>query len=171
MLRHSGSQRIRLLAEPRSVFPVTRVRARSLDISVASKILNLDRTRELVCCCAVVPISNPKTLPARARDSPTSPTRARLSNARQNYPRHTRLSFTTKRHHVRCYHEHHRRARRQGTRRGRSRARDGARTRSRLTRLWTLTREKDAAIARHRRGVAAPRASDARVSLDPHALC
>jgi hypothetical protein len=26
-------------------------------------------------------------------------------------------------------------------------------------------------MARHRRGVAAPRASDARVSLDPHALC
>ena len=117
------------------------------------------------------PISTPKTLPATARDSPTSPTRARLSVAWQNYPRHTRLSFTTRRHHVRCYHEHNRRARRQGTRRGRSRARDGARKRSRLTRLWTLTREKDAAMARHRRGVAPPRASDARVSLDQRALC
>ena len=111
------------------------------------------------------PISNPENTTRernRERDSPTSPTRARVGT-RQNYPRHTRLSFTTKRHHVRCYHEHHRRARRQGTRRGRSRARDRARTRPGLTRLSDAEARKRCRESRHRRGVAAPCASDARV--------
>ena len=171
MPRHSGSRKNQTFWQSPDRFFRSRAYARAVSIFPSrrkSKSRSNEGARLLLRGC---PISTPKTLPATARDSPTSPTRARLSVAWQNYPRHTRLSFTTKRHHVRCYHEHNRRARRQGTRRGRSRARDGARKRSRLTRLWTLTREKDAAMARHRRGVAPPRASDARVSLDQRALC